>query len=80
MECESNLMLSYEKQKLDQGMKKYVLPVCIVTGPLGVGKSTLVKHILEHRRNLKIGVVVNDVCMDFNMDQEVLSRFDFSIT
>ena len=37
------------------------LPVTIVTGFLGSGKTTLVNHILAHRTGVKIAVMVNEI-------------------
>jgi len=37
------------------------LPVAIVTGFLGSGKTTLVNHILAHRTGRKIAVMVNEI-------------------
>eukprot|EP00928_Gymnodinium_smaydae_P073347 TRINITY_DN56565_c0_g1_i1.p1 TRINITY_DN56565_c0_g1~~TRINITY_DN56565_c0_g1_i1.p1 ORF type:complete len:610 (-),score=65.65 TRINITY_DN56565_c0_g1_i1:179-2008(-) len=51
------------------------VPVSIVTGFLGAGKTTLVTHILQNREGLKVGVVVNDVA-EANVDSEVLNFED----
>ena len=37
------------------------VPVSIICGFLGAGKTTMVQHILNNRMGLKVGVVVNDV-------------------
>lgn len=47
------------------------VPVYIICGFLGAGKTTLVQHILRNRDNLKIGVVVNDIA-EANVDSAVL--------
>ncbi len=39
------------------------IPLYIITGFLGAGKTTLVQNILRNREGLKIGVVV--VCVSF---------------
>ena len=36
------------------------MPVVLVAGHLGVGKSSLVNHLLRHADGMRIGVVVND--------------------
>merc|ERR1719271_547547 len=51
------------------------VPVTILTGFLGAGKTTLVRHILQNREGLKVGVVVNDVA-EANIDSEVLAFED----
>ncbi|CAK0841948.1 unnamed protein product, partial [Prorocentrum cordatum] len=49
--------------------------VTILTGFLGAGKTTLVRHILRNREGLKVGVVINDVA-EANIDSEVLAFED----
>jgi len=51
------------------------VPVTIVCGFLGAGKTTLMQHMLSNRENMKIGVVVNDVA-EVNVDSELLSITD----
>jgi G3E family GTPase len=36
------------------------IPVTIISGFLGAGKTTLVNHVLTHHKNVNIGVIVNE--------------------
>ncbi len=47
------------------------LPVTIVTGFLGSGKTTLVNHILAEQRGLRIAVMVNEIG-DLAIDNELI--------
>jgi G3E family GTPase len=47
------------------------LPVTIVTGFLGSGKTTLVNHILAGQRGLRIAVMVNEIG-DIAIDNELI--------
>ena len=37
------------------------IPIVLLSGFLGAGKTTMLKHILENKAGLRIGAVVNDV-------------------
>ena len=52
-------------------LPKIGLPVTIITGFLGSGKTTLINHILNHRQRLKIAVLVNEFG-DINIDSQLL--------
>ncbi len=47
------------------------LPVTIVTGFLGTGKTTLVNHILTHQTQLRTAVMVNEIG-DIAIDNELI--------
>ncbi|WP_224269052.1 CobW family GTP-binding protein [Haloprofundus salinisoli] len=53
------------------------IPVTVVSGYLGAGKTTLVNHVLQNRRGMEVAVVVNDMG-EVNVDAELLADADDS--
>lgn len=47
------------------------LPVTVLSGFLGAGKTTILSHILNNRENKKVAVIVNDMS-EINIDSETL--------
>ena len=47
------------------------LPVTVLSGFLGAGKTTILSHILNNRENRKVAVIVNDMS-EINIDSEIL--------
>ena len=54
---------------------KRKMPVTIITGFLGSGKTTTMNHILTNRQNLKVAVLVNEFG-DINIDSQLLVSID----
>ena len=49
------------------------VPITLITGYLGSGKTTLVNHILKNAKNHKMAVIVNDIG-EVNIDAELISK------
>ncbi len=49
------------------------IPVLLLTGYLGSGKTTLVNKILSNKRGIKFAVIVNDIG-EVNIDAELIQR------
>ncbi|MBO7506363.1 MAG: GTP-binding protein, partial [Paludibacteraceae bacterium] len=54
-------------------MSKKVVPITLLTGYLGSGKTTLVNHILTNEKGLKIAVIVNDIG-EVNVDASLIQQ------
>ena len=53
-------------------MKKNI-PITLLTGYLGSGKTTLINHILKNNKNKKIAIIVNDIG-EVNIDASLIEK------
>src|SRR5262245_54656013 len=51
------------------------LPVTVITGFLGSGKTTLIKHILANQQGVRAGVIVNELS-ELGIDGELIVSSD----
>jgi cobalamin biosynthesis protein CobW len=58
-------------EKTEQHMQMRKIPVTVVTGFLGSGKTTLMRHILQNANGLRIAVIVNEFG-ELGIDGEIL--------
>ena len=49
------------------------LPVTVLSGFLGAGKTTVLSHILNNREDKKVAVIVNDMS-EINIDSEIIQN------
>ena len=54
-------------------MKQKEIPILLLTGYLGSGKTTLVNRILANKRGIRFAVIVNDI-VEVNIDADLIQK------
>jgi len=70
-----NLFRNYELRTAFAPAERRRLPTTLVTGWLGSGKTTVMRHVLANRQDLRVACVVNDFA-ELNIDAELVARDD----
>ena len=70
-----NLYRAFENRTVFAEPEKRRLPTTLVTGWLGSGKTTVMRHVLANRQDLRVACAVNDFA-ELNIDAELVARED----
>lgn len=54
-------------------MNEKIMPITLLTGYLGAGKTTLINHVLNNQQGFKVAVIVNDIG-EVNIDADLIGK------
>lgn len=71
--CDNILIVYLRKEMKEMSKIRKPVPITLLTGYLGSGKTTLINHVLNNQEGYKCAVIVNDIG-EVNIDAELIQK------